>query len=281
MKVKINCDSTCDLSPELIEKYGIDIQPLYVVRGGQDYRDGLEINPEDIYAHVAAGGDLCSTSAVSVSDYMGLFAAQKAKYEEILHFSISSSMSACYQNACIAAGDYEGIYPVDSKNLSTAIGLLAISACEMAEKGMSGEEIYKAICEMSDRVEASFVVDSIDYLHKGGRCSSVAALGANLLGLKPCINVIDGAMLAGKKYRGKIFKCILQYVRERLEGREDIDTRRIFITNSGGFTDEELALVEAEVKKYQNFDEILHTRAGCTISSHCGPKTLGIIFARK
>lgn len=281
MKVKINCDSTCDLSPELIEKYGIDIQPLYVVKGGHDYRDGLEINPDDIYAHVAAGGDLCSTSAVSVSDYMELFAAQKAQHEEILHFSISSSMSACYQNSCIAAAEYEGIYPVDSKNLSTAIGLQALAACEMAEKGMSGEEIHKAICEMSEKVEASFVVDSIDYLHKGGRCSSVAALGANLLGLKPCINVIDGAMLAGKKYRGKIFKCIMQYVRERLEGRDDIDTHRIFITNSGGFTDEELAQVEAEVRKYQDFDEILHTRAGCTISSHCGPKTLGIIFARK
>ena len=281
MKVKVNSDSVCDLSPELIEKYGLNIQPLYVVKGGVDHRDGVDITPDDIYEHVANGGAMCSTAAVSVADYIEFFTQQLKEADELVHFCISSSMSACYQNACIAAEEVGNVYPIDSENLSTGIALQVLAACEMAESGMSGEEIQAAINFRRGNVEASFVVDSIDYLHKGGRCSSVAALGANLLGLKPCIDVVDGAMGAGKKYRGKIFKCIMAYVRERLEGREDIDTRRIFITHSGGFTPEELQQVEDEVKKYQQFDEILHTRAGCTVSSHCGPKTLGILFVRK
>ena len=281
MKVKITSDSVCDLSPELVEKYSIDIQPLYIVKGGVDHRDGIDIVPDDIYAHVAAGGDMCSTAAVSVADYIELFTRLRKEYDEVVHFCISSSMSACYQNACIAAEEIGGVYPIDSENLSTGIGLQVLSAIEMMEKGMTGEEIADAIKFRRGNVEASFVVDSIDYLHKGGRCSSVAALGANLLGLKPCIDVVDGAMGAGKKYRGKIFKCVMQYVRERLEGRGDIDTRRVFITHSGGFSDEELQQVADEVKKYQQFDEILITRAGCTVSSHCGPRTLGVLFNRK
>jgi len=281
LKVKICSDSVCDLSAELKEKYALDILPLYVMLDGKEHRDGVDIVPEDIYAHVAAGGALGSTAAVSVADYIEFFTKQLESCDELVHFHISSSMSACYQNACIAAEEVGNVYPIDSENLSTGIGLQILDALEMAEKGMSGEEIQSAINFRRGNVEASFVVDSVDYLHKGGRCSAVAALGANLLGLKPCIEVRDGAMGVAKKYRGKIFKCILQYVRERLENRSDIDTGKIFITHSGGFTPEELQAVEDEVKKYQSFDNIYHTRAGCTVSNHCGPKTLGILFERK
>lgn len=281
MKVKISSDSVCDLSPELKEKYALDILPLYVVMDGKERRDGADIVPEDIYEHVAAGGDLCSTAAVSVADYIEFFGRQLESCDGIVHFCISASMSACYQNACIAAQEFENVYPIDSENLSTGIGLLVLEAIEMAEKGMSAAEIAEAINARREKVEASFVVDSITYLHKGGRCSSVAALGANLLSLKPCIEVIDGAMNAGKKYRGKIEKCLLQYVRERLEGREDIDWKRVFITHSGGFDEAFIQEVEDEVRKYGHFEEILHTRAGCTVSNHCGPKTLGILFCKK
>ena len=281
MKVKICSDSVCDLSPELKEKYALDILPLYVMLDGKEHRDGVDIVPDDIYDHVAAGGALGSTAAVSVADYIDFFKKQLETCDELVHFHISSSMSACYQNACLAAEEVGNVYPIDSENLSTGIGLQIIDACEMAEKGMSGEEIQSAINFRRGNVEASFVVDSVDYLHKGGRCSAIAALGANLLGLKPCIEVKDGAMGVAKKYRGKVHKCILQYVRERLEGREDIDTGKIFITHSGGFTPEELQAVEDEVKKYQSFGNIYHTRAGCTVSNHCGPKTLGILFERK
>lgn len=281
MKVKICADSVCDFSPELVEKYALPILPLYVMLDGKEHRDGVDIAPDDIYRHVAAGGALGSTAAVSVADYIEFFTKQLENCDEIVHFHISSSMSACYQNACIAAEEVGNVYPIDSENLSTGIALQIIDAIEMAEKGMSGEEIQAAINFRRGNVEASFVVDSVDYLHKGGRCSAVAALGANLLGLKPCIEVADGAMGVAKKYRGKIEKCLLQYVRDRLEGREDIDTRRIFITHSGGFGEAELKAVEDEVRKYQNFGEVLHTRAGCTVSNHCGPKTLGILFERK
>ena len=281
MKVKICADSVCDLSPELIEKYRLPVLPLYVILDGKEHRDGVDIVPEDIYNHVAKGGAIGSTAALSVADYIEFFTKQLEDADEIVHFHISSSMSACYQNACIAAEEVGNVYPIDSENLSTGIGLQIIDAFEMAEKGMSGEEIQSAINFRRGNVEASFVVDSVDFLHKGGRCSAVAALGANLLGLKPCIEVVDGAMGVAKKYRGKIAKCLIQYVRERLEGREDIDTRKIFITNSGGFTDEELQAVEDEVKKHQNFEQIFHTRAGCTVSNHCGSKTLGILFERK
>ena len=281
MKVKITADSVCDLSPEQRERYGLDILPLYVMLDGKEHRDGVDIIPEDIYAHVAAGGDLGSTAALSVADYLEFFSKELEHCDALIHFHISSSMSSCYQNACIAAEEVENVYPIDSANLSTGIGHLIIDACEMAEQGMAAEEIVAEINARRGKVEASFVVDSVDYLHKGGRCSAVAALGANLLGLKPCIEVVDGAMGVSKKYRGKIAKCLIQYVRERLEGREDIDTKRIFITHSGGFTAEELQAVEDEVKKHHNFGEILHSRAGCTVSNHCGPKTLGILFERK
>ena len=281
MKVKICADSVCDFSPELVQKYALPVIPLYVMLDGKEHRDGVDIVPEDIYNHVSAGGKIGSTAAISVADYIEFFKAQLEDADEIVHFHISSSMSSCYQNACIAAEEVGNVYPIDSENLSTGIGLQIIDAIEMAEKGMSGEEIRSAVNFRRGNVEASFVVDSVDYLHKGGRCSAVAALGANLLGLKPCIEVVDGAMDVTKKYRGKIAKCLIQYVRERLEGREDIDTRKIFITNSGGFTAEELQAVEDEVKKYHDFDVIYHTRAGCTVSNHCGPKTLGILFERK
>ncbi len=281
MKVKITADSVCDLSPEQRERYGLNVLPLYVMLDGKEHRDGVDIIPEDIYAHVAAGGDLGSTAALSVADYLEFFSKELEDCDALIHFHISSSMSSCYQNACIAAEEVENVYPIDSANLSTGIGLLIIDACEMAEQGMAAEEIVAEINARRSKVEASFVVDSVNYLHKGGRCSAVAALGANLLGLKPCIEVTDGAMGVSKKYRGKIAKCLIQYVRERLEGREDIKLNRIFITNSGEFTEEELKAVEEEVKKYQSFGEILFSRAGCTVSNHCGPKTLGILFERK
>lgn len=282
MKIKISADSTCDLPVALAARYDIGITPLYVVRGGDSLRDGVDITPEDIYAHVAAGGDLCSTAAVSVYDYVEYFRAMRQEYDAVIHFHISSDMSACYQNACIAAEEVGGVYPIDARNLSVGIGIMVLEAAELAREGaLSAPEIVEKILARRELVDVSFVVEQLDYLRKGGRCSSVAALGANLLSLRPCILVKDGKMGVGKKYRGAYQKCLLQYVKERLEGHEDIDTRRIFIANSGGFSDEEVAEVEQAVRACQPFEEVLHTRAGCTISCHCGPRTLGIIYFHK
>ena len=279
MNIKISADSTCDLSPDLIARYDIGISPLYIVRDGESLVDGVDITPDEIYAHVEAGGSMCSTAAVSVYDYVEFFRKELESADAVVHFHISGDMSACYQNACIAAAEVGNVYPVDARNLSTGIGLLVLEAAELARKGeLTAQEIQQRMNQRRELLDVSFVVEQLGYLRKGGRCSSVAALGANMLSLRPCIQVKDGKMGVGKKYRGAYQKCLLQYVKERLEGRDDIDPHRIFITESGGFTPEEVAEVEAGVRGYQPFEEVLHTRAGCTVSSHCGPRTLGILY---
>ena len=281
MKIKITSDSTCDLSPELIEKYNIDILPLYVGMGDDILKDGIEATPDDIYAFVDKTGILPKTSAPNLADLTELFEKYTKDGYEVVHFSISADFSSSYTTACLAAEEVGNVKVVDTRNLSTGSGLVVLHGCEMAQNGATAEEIQKECSELTGRVEASFVVDSIDYLHKGGRCSSVAALGANLLKLKPCIEVIDGKMQSAKKYRGLIDRVILNYVTDRLNGRDDIDKHRIFITH----TKCSEQIVE-EVRKKINqlspgFDELLETTAGCTITSHCGPYTLGILFVRK
>lgn len=279
MNIKISADSTCDLSPDLIARYDIGISPLYIVRDGESLVDGVDITPDEIYAHVEAGGSMCSTAAVSVYDYVEFFRKELESADAVVHFHISGDMSACYQNACIAAAEVGNVYPVDARNLSTGIGLLVLEAAELAQKGeLTAQEIQQRMNQRRELLDVSFVVEQLGYLRKGGRCSSVAALGANMLSLRPCIQVKDGKMGVGKKYRGAYQKCLLQYVKERLEGRDDIDPHRIFITESGGFTPEEVAEVAEAVRSYQPFEEVLHTRAGCTVSSHCGPRTLGILY---
>lgn len=279
MNIKISADSTCDLSPELVERYRIGIAPLYIVRDGESLVDGVDITPDEIYDHVAKGGSMCFTAAVSVYDYEEFFRKELESADAVVHFHISGDMSACYQNACIAAAEVGNVYPVDARNLSTGIGLLVLEAAELAQNGqLTAQEIQQRMEQRRELLDVSFLVEQLGYLRKGGRCSSVAALGANMLSLRPCIQVKDGKMGVGKKYRGAYQKCLLQYVKDRLEGRDDIDLRRIFITESGGFTPEEVAEVEAAVRSYQPFEEVLHTRAGCTVSSHCGPRTLGILY---
>ena len=281
MKVKIISDSTCDLSPALLEKYHIDIVPLYVLMSDKVLKDGLEVKPEDIYAHVAATGKLPSTSAPNPGDFSDAFEKWRAEGCEIVHFNISSEFSGSYQNACHAASQTDGVEVVDTRNLSTGSGLVVLHGAELAQQGKSAAEIKAACEELRDRVEASFVVDSIDYLYKGGRCSSVAALGANLLKLKPLIEVTDGKMKAGKKYRGSINKVILHYVADKLRGRDDIDKHRIFITHTQ-CDPVTVQQVRGKINElYPGFEEILETTAGCTITSHCGPGTLGILFVRK
>ena len=282
MRIKICADSTCDLSPELVERYDVGIIPLYIVKDGTSFADGREITPQDIYDHVASGGAMCSTAAVSVADYEAFFTEQLKSCDALIHFHISSEMSACYQNACIAAEGMDNVFPVDSRNLSTGIGQLIIAASEMAAEGkMDAREIYEAVLDMRAKLDVSFILDTLAYLRKGGRCSALAAMGANLLRLKPCIEVRDGVMGVGKKYRGALGKCMVQYVHDRLADRDDIDTKRIFITDSTGFTAEEMDAMEAEVRRCQPFEEVLHTHAGCTISNHCGPRCIGILYFHK
>lgn len=279
MSIKITSDSTSDLSPALLEQYDITVLPLYVTMGEQTCQDGVDACPEDLFAYVERTGSLPTTAAVNVADYHDCFAQFSPRHEAVIHITISSDFSSCYQNACVAAEGFSNVYVVDSRNLSTGHGLVVLEAALAAQRGEQPEAIVAHLNEVAGRVEASFVVDKLDYLVKGGRCSSAAALGANLLKLKPCIEVVDGRMKVGKKYRGNYDKVLLQYVRERLDGRDDLALDRIFVTHTP-CRPETVEAVKAEIQTYAPFSEIIETTAGCTISSHCGPNTLGILFLR-
>lgn len=281
MTVKIISDSTCDLSPELLRQYDVSITPLSVCCGERVGADGTEITPDDIYEYVHAEGKLPQTSAVNVADYMEEFHRWTKQGCCVVHFCISSDFSSTYQNACLAAKEVGNVFVVDSRNLSTGQGLLVLHAAEMAANGYCAQEIWGTCSAMAKRVEASFVIDSLDYLYKGGRCSALGAFGGNLLRLKPCIEVRNGKMTPGKKYRGKIEKVMLQYVEDRLQNRTDIDKHRIFITHTKCSPEAVQAVRDKILEIVPDFEEILETTAGATITSHCGPNTLGILFVRK
>ena len=279
MKVKITSDSTCDLSSELVKKYNIDIIPLHLTCLEKVFTDGVDITPAQLF-EMTKDGATCATSAVSPQEYHDFFSELLKEHESIVHFTISSSMSCCYQNACLAAEDLGNIYVIDSENLSTGIGLLVLRACELAQAGMDAADIKTSIDEMRGLVDASFVLDTLEYLRRGGRCSAIAALGANLLKLKPCIQVGGGSMSPGKKYSGALKGAFLRYVKDRLAEPDKIDDSRIFITDSG-VSDDIRSAVEEAVLACIPFKEVYHTQAGCTVSSHCGPNTLGILFMHK
>lgn len=280
MNIKITADSTCDLSAELLEKYNISLMPLTVIKNNQAFADGISITPAEIFAHVAAGGDLCSTTAGSVGDYIDIFEKYADSYDAVIHISLGSGFSSSYQNACLAANDFENVFVIDSQNLSTGQGLVVLKACELVKSETSVEQIKNILDEFTTRVEASFLLDQLGYMVKGGRCSTVAALGANLLGLKPCIEVKGGKMGVVKKYRGNYAKCLSTYIKERLSDRDDLERETLFVTYTP-VTDECMQAVKAAVDAYADFENIYWTDAGCTVSCHCGPGTLGVLFVRK
>ena len=280
MKIKITTDSTCDLSSELLEKYNISVLPLTVIKNGEAFKDHISITPADIFAHVANGGDLCSTTALNISEYEEFFSQYSEEYDGIIHINLGSGFSSCYQNACLAAEDLPKVRTVDSKNLSTGQGLVVLKACELAQTCEDLDALKAQLDAYTEKVEASFVLDQLQYMVKGGRCSMVAALGANLLNLKPCIEVKDGKMSVVKKYRGSYTKCLTTYVKERLAGRDDIDTAHVFVTSTPVPEECEGAVMEV-VRQNSNFENVYRTEAGCTVSCHCGPGTLGVLFVRK
>lgn len=280
MNIKITADSTCDLSQELVKQFDIEIVPLSIIKGGIPYKDGLEISPEDIFAYVESGQGVCTSAAVNTEDYIACFQRFSSQYDAVIHINISAEFSSCFANAKLAAAEFPNVYAVDSRNLSTGSGHIVLQAACMAQAGLEPRKIVDALNVLTGKVEASFVLDKLDYLQKGGRCSSLTKLGANLLRLKPCIEVVNGEMHVGKKYRGSFDRSLKQYVYDRLQGRNDIVYDRIFITHTG--CDPALVNdVRKIVQEVASFSEITETRAGCTISSHCGPNTLGVLFIRK
>lgn len=279
--IRVSADSTCDLSPQLLADYGIETLPLYVIYDGVEYQDGVNLTPDQLYEKVRQGGKLGSTAAINVDEYLTFFTRLRKECDAVIHFTISSEMSSCCQNARIAAQEVGGVYVIDSRNLSTGMGLQVLRACELARKGLAAEVIVSAITAMADKVDASFVPDSLEYLKMGGRCSAVSALSASLLRIHPCIQVRGGAMGVGKKYTGSHETVLMKYVKDRLAKLEDVDLSRVFITHSG-MTDPTLVdKVKDAVLSIAPFEDVQVTRAGCTVSNHCGPNTLGVLFCKK
>lgn len=279
-KVIITSDSTCDLGAEIIEKFNIGIMPLGVTLGDKSYRDGVDITADDIYAYYDETKVLPKTSAINIAEATDFFQKYVDEGYAVVHFTISSEMSGTYRNCSLAAEEFDDVYVVDTHNLSTGGGLLVLKAVDMANEGLSAKEIAEKITDYVPCVDASFVIDNLEYLHKGGRCSAVAALGANLLKLKPCITVKNGKMGVEKKYRGKYVDTLKEYVKDRIGDYSDISLERVFVTHAG-CDPEVVDTIAALVKETAPFAELNVTRAGCTISSHCGANTLGVLFIRK
>ena len=278
--IKITADSTCDLSAEIVDDLNITLVPLLVLIGDEAFRDGVDIKPADIFKYVEEEGKTCKTAAVNTYEYECFFDGLSPKYEAVIHICIGSSFSSCYQNATLAADSFKNIYVIDSQNLSSGSGHIVYEAACMAKAGASVEEICRNLTELIPRVDASFVIDRMDYLYKGGRCSGFEMIGAKILNIKPCIEVTNGKMTVGKKYKGSFDHCLEQYIRDRLYVKQNIDYSRVFITHPM-CSAQTIERVKDTILRYAHFDEIIETPAGCTVSSHCGPNTLGILFKRR
>ena len=275
--VVITADSTVDLSPELLERFQIRVIPLTITLGEESFPDGRGFTPLDMYARFRKDGLLPKTSAPGVQEFLDFFTPLVEQGFEVVHLDISAELSNTFNAARLAAQELEGVYPVDSRMLSTGVGLLAIEAAERRDAGLSAAEIAAHIGSLTDKVSTSFVLDTLEYMWKGGRCTGVAALGANLLHLRPALEMKDGKLGVYKKYRGSMANVYRQYITERVKGRA-IRPGHVFLTESGEIdpvlVDELIGLVYA----LTGCKEVHHTLAGCTISSHCGPACLGVLF---
>lgn len=277
--VKIIADSTCDLSPALLARYDIDILPLHIILGEQDYLDGQGISPDELYRWSDEQRTSPKTAAIALPDAIAALKPYVAEGREVVCFTISGSMSSTYNVMCLAAEqtDPSLVHVIDSQSLSTGGGLLVISAAEMAQQGLEAKEIIARVEALRPLVRASFVVDTLAYLHRGGRCSSVSALMGSALRLHPRIAVADGRMSAGKKYRGRMDRVIREYVTDMEADLLAARKEHVFITHSG-CDDNTLAAVYGMLENLHHFQEIHVTRAGGVVSSHCGPGTLGVLF---
>ncbi len=275
--VVITVDSTADLSPELLRRYDIRVIPLTITLGEDTFPDGKGFSSLDMYARYRLDGTLPKTSAPGVQEMLDFFTPLVEQGFEVVHLDISAELSNSFNAARLAAQELEGVYPVDSRQLSTGVALLAVEGAECRERGMGAAEIAARLESLTGKVSTSFVLDTLEFMWKGGRCTGVAALGANLLKLKPALEMREGKLVVYKKYRGTIAAVYRQYITERLKGAA-VRPAHVFITESGEVEPELIEELSALVRSLTGCAEVHHTLAGCTISTHCGPKTLGVLF---
>ncbi len=281
--IAITTDSTCDLPQRFIDENDITVVPLTVLLGDTVYRDGVDIKPDDIYSFVEKTGKLPKTSAVTPAEYFEVFKQLTDEGKKVVHIGFSSGLSSSFQNACVAASEFDNVFCVDSKTLCTAQGLLVLKACDYRAKGMDAKKIADRVTKLVPKVSATFVLDGLEYLHKGGRCSSVARFGANVLGIKPSIAVDNqtGKLEVSKKYRGKTEIVYKQYIADRMNEIKRIQPDRVVIAESGGVSSQIIAFAKGVIEGKDKFNQVIVADAGCTISSHCGPKTFAIFYIKK
>lgn len=278
MKIAISSESTIDLTNELLNEYDIHTVPFSVILGAESYLDGVDINPDGVYKYVKENNQLPKTSAVNQYQYEEHFSNLKKEHEAVIHIAFSSELSSACRNAILAAEEVKDVYVIDSRSLSTGIALLAIYASELVREGKELNEIVELVKARVNAVQASFVLQHVDYLYKGGRCSKIAFLGANIFHICPQIIVKDGKMDAGKKYRGNFFNVVSQYVDDTLTQFDHPDLKHIFITDSGLDDSDNIRNMVKEKLIKKGFQNIHITMAGCTIASHCGPDCIGILY---
>ncbi|MBR3848498.1 MAG: DegV family protein [Oscillospiraceae bacterium] len=281
-KIILSADRTCDIGPELQEKYSVSLIPYSISLGDNKYLDSVDIFPDELYAAFRKDGTLPKTSAINPSEYVDYFKPFVDDGYEVIHITLSSAITSSYNSCLIAAEELPGVYVIDSRNVSSAIALLVMEAGDRIAKGMDAKQIVEEVSALRDKSHCSFVLETLDFMKAGGRCSGVAALAAGVLGLKVSIEVDNqtGELHAGKKYRGNMDRVLAQYVEEQFAKYPNIDPKRMYITHSG-VPEERLAAVKKQVEATGIFEEIYTSRASCTISTHCGPGTLGVLFLEK
>ena len=282
MKIKITGDTVCDLSTDLLKLNNISIMPVHVTLGDKEYEDSATITQEEFYSFLKNNPVLPKTAAYNPLEVAEFFKEQlnsDGGYDALIHFTISAKISTIYQNCVTAAQDFDGkVFVVDSKSLSTGIGLQMLYACDLVKQGFDAKTVYEKVLARVDRVQASFILDKLTYLHKGGRCSGVALFAASALGIKPIIILSNGEMKVGKKLMGKFEKSVDSYVDYILQNFSDIDRTRCFITH----TPIDSKIVDSIRENIKDkFDEVIETNAGCTVGTHCGPNTIGILYYQK
>lgn len=281
-RIILSADSTCDLGAVLKQKYHVNYYPFHISLDGKEYVDNVDITPDDLFEAYWQYKQLPKTAAIGVAEYIDYFQKWTRQGYDVIHINLGGAISSTHHNCLLAAKELGNVYPIDSCSLSTGMGLLVLEAAERIAKGMRAEQIQREIQALTAKTHASFILDTLEFMRAGGRCSTVTALGANLLRLKPCIEVDnrDGSMNVGKKYRGDLDRVLLQYVRDKLAQRNDLRLKRAFIAHTG-VSQERIQMVYNAMKRYADFKEIYVARASCTISCHCGPNTLGVMFMTK
>ena len=280
LNIKITADSTCDLSEALLRQWNISLIPMHILMGEESYLDGVTIHPADVFAHAQNGGKMPKSAAPNLVEYTDFLAPFARDYDAVIHINVGSKFSSCFQNARLAAQEFGNVYVVDSENICTGQGYLVLRAAKWAADGLTARNICMRLQNLANRVELSFVLNQLNYMAKSGRCSGVLAFGANILGIKPSLAIIDGELKVVRKYRGSLPICVGKYITDLLDGRDDIDNSMVFISScqpKPGC----MEAIKAGLRKYGKFENIIETDIGTTIGGYSGPGTIGIVFANK